>query len=85
MSPRQLLHDLVEELPEDELLPAQRYLEYLKERGEDPLHYALSRAPVDDEPVTDDDLQAIREGLAERARGEVVSDDELDKLLAERA
>jgi predicted RNase H-like HicB family nuclease len=36
---------------------------------------------LDDEPLTADDLASIREGRAERARGETVSHDEVKQLL----
>lgn len=41
----------------------------------------LDEAPFDDEPVTEEDRAAIREGLAEEARGEVVSQEEVERLL----
>jgi hypothetical protein len=41
----------------------------------------LNEAPLDDEPVTEEDRAAIREGLAEKARGEVVSQEEAERLL----
>lgn len=81
MSDRQTLHTLVDELPEPELLPAQRFLEYLRLQAVDPLRSVLYAAPLDDEPVTDGDLAAIREGLEEKARGDVVSHDEVKRLL----
>jgi len=80
MEDRQTLHTLVDELPDLELRPARRYLEYLRQTG-DPLRRTLEAAPVDDEPLTDDDLTSIREGRAERARGETVSHDEVKRLL----
>lgn len=80
---RQTLHTLVDELPEPELRPARRYLEYLRQAA-DPLRRALEAAPVDDEPLTEDDLTAIREGREERAKGETVSHDEIKQLLSER-
>lgn len=76
-----MLHALVDELPEPELLAARRYLEYLRQTA-DPLRRALEAAPVDDEPLTDNDLAAIREGREERAKGETVSHDEFKRLLS---
>jgi predicted transcriptional regulator len=73
MEERQVLHVLVDELPDDDLVAAKRFLEYLRFRSHDPLRALLDVAPLDDEPVTDEDLAAIREGRAEKARGEVVS------------
>jgi len=82
MEVRQTLHTLVDELPEPELIAARRYLEYLRQSA-DPVRRALEAAPPDDEPLTDDDLAAIREARAERAEGETLSHDELKRLLSE--
>jgi predicted transcriptional regulator len=81
MEERQVLHTLVDKLPDEELVAAERFLEYLRFRSEDSLRALLAEAPVDDEPVTEEDLAAIREGLAEKARGEVVSHEEAERLL----
>jgi hypothetical protein len=81
MEERQVLHILVDELPDDELVPAKRFLEYLRFRNKDPFRAFLDEAPLDDEAVTGEDLAAIREGLAEKARGEVVSQEEAERLL----
>lgn len=45
----------------------------------DPLRRALEAAPVDDEPLTDDDVKAIREGREERVKTEMVSHDEIKR------
>jgi predicted transcriptional regulator len=82
MKDRETLHTLVDDLPEAELSAARRFLEYLR-RQADPLRSILDAAPLDDEPVTDEDLAAIREGLAEKARGEVVSHEEVKRLVRE--
>lgn len=81
MEERQVIHILVDELPEDELVAAKRFLEYLRFRSKDPLRVLLDEALLDDEPVTEEDRAAIREGLAEKARGEVVSQEEAERLL----
>ncbi len=83
MSTRATLHTLVDELPDLELRAARRFLEYLRRHGADTLRSVLDAAPPDDEPVTADDLAAIREGLEDTARGEVVSHEEAIRLLRE--
>src|SRR5918911_289979 len=45
MTRKDRLHQLVDELPDDEVLAAQRYLEYLRDIGTDPVLRALVRAP----------------------------------------
>ena len=82
MEKRQALHTLVDELPEPELPAAKRFLEYLRQAA-DPLQAALDSAPVDDEPLTEDDRAAIREGFGDQARGETVSHEEVKRLLRE--
>ncbi|MGH9361707.1 MAG: hypothetical protein ACRD2T_07300 [Thermoanaerobaculia bacterium] len=83
MEDRKELHTLVDELPEAELPEAKRLLESLRRQAEDPLRAVLDAAPIDDEPITDEDLAAIEEGLAEKARGEVFSHDDVKRLLRE--
>ena len=80
MVERQTLHVLVDDLPEDELAAAKRFLEFLRSRSKDSLHAFLDEAPLDDEPVTEEDLAAIREGFADKARGDVVSQEEAERL-----
>ena len=82
MENRQTLHRLVDELPEPELPAARRYLEYLRQTA-DPLRRALEAAPTDDEPLTDDDLAAIRQGRAGRAKRDTASHEEIKRLLSE--
>ena len=72
---RSRLHHLVDELPESELDAAVRFLEYLRDTG-DPLLRSLETAPEDDEPVTPEDEERIREGWAAYRRGETVTLDE---------
>jgi predicted transcriptional regulator len=81
MEDRRTLHALLDELPESELPTARRVLEHLRGRSEDPLRFLLDRAPADDEEVTEEDLAAIREGLEEKARGEAISHEEVERLL----
>jgi len=81
MNRRKTVHTLVDELPDGELLAAERYLEFLRDRGEERLKILLDSAPLDDEPLTDEDLAAIREGLADEARGEVVPHEQVKKRI----
>ncbi len=75
------LRELVEMLPEAEEQTALRFLEYLAERGGDPVLRALAMAPYDDEPLTDEDREAIREGREDAAAGRVMSTDDLRRTL----
>jgi hypothetical protein len=81
MDDRRTLHLLVDELPEAKLPAARRYMERLGGESPDTLRTFLDSAPTDDEPVTREDLEAIRESLQERASGEVVSHEEIQRMV----
>ncbi len=66
--PRKRLHQLIDELPEDEIGAAERYLQSLC-ADDDPVIRAVRTAPVDDEPLTDEDRAAIDEGRSDIAAG----------------
>lgn len=83
MHPRENLHALVEALPESEVLAAERLLGLLQERGKDPLRAFLDRAPLDDEPLTDEDVREIREALAEARAGKLIPQEEVERLFLE--
>ena len=70
MSARDSLHRLIDELPESELAAAERFLHYLRAAA-DPVLRTLLEAPLDDEPETEEERQAVQEGREELARGEV--------------
>lgn len=78
--PKQRLHDLVDQLSEDQLEPAERYLSSLC-NGDDPVIRAIRSAPIDDEPVTDEDRQAIAEGYQDIAAGRVFSNEQIRHML----
>ncbi len=74
------LHALVDELPESELLTAERVLSALTVTA-DPVLRALLEAPWDDEPETEEERQAVQEAREELARGEAIPDAELWRRL----
>ena len=73
--PREDLHRLVDAIPDDRLAEAVASLEPVM----DPVTRALLMAPEDDEPLTEEDLAAIAEARADRAHGDVVKDEDLDR------
>ena len=77
---RQRLHGIVDELPDEELAAAFRYLEYLRRMG-DPLRRALVEAPPDDEPETPQEAEAVREAREDILHGRVVSHEEARRQL----
>jgi hypothetical protein len=54
---RQHAHELIDQLPEAQLSGLVRFLETIVE----PVSYALANAPLDDEPFTEEDRQAVAE------------------------
>lgn len=69
MVTRNQVHHLVDQITEDDLPAAARYLEYLRDTG-DPFLRALANAPIDDEPETPEEAAAVAEAKAVIARGE---------------
>jgi hypothetical protein len=76
------LHRLVDELPEEELNSAKRYLEYLRNMN-DPFLRRYLVAEIDDEPLTRGDIKAIKEGREAYLRGETISAEEAKRRLLE--
>ncbi|HVC33126.1 MAG TPA: hypothetical protein VNL16_06415 [Chloroflexota bacterium] len=74
------LHELVDQLAPEELTDAARYLEDLR-AAHSPAWRAAQAAPLDDEPLVDEDQAAIAEGLADFAAGHTITDDELHREL----
>jgi hypothetical protein len=71
---RDMLHDLVNRIPEEELPAATRFLEYL---AISPAYRTALSAPLDDEPVTEEDVTAIETARNEVLAGRVASHDEI--------
>ena len=78
---KQDLHQLIDEIPEQEHQAAANYLQRLRDLANDPVYQAFMNAPLDDEPVTPEERRLIDEAKAEVARGEVVSWEEAQGLL----
>ena len=72
---------MVDALPERELFPAKRYLQFLQGAGNDSLNAALMAAPWDDELESSEEMEAVREAYQDVNRGAVVDDEDLDSLL----
>lgn len=74
---REQLHRLLDALPDHLLDDARRVLVDLPNSLADPVALALAKAPMDDEPVTPADVEAIKEGERDVEEGRVVSAAEL--------
>ena len=77
MIARDELHTLLDAIPEDRLAAAREALAALA----DPVWLALISAPKDDEPLTEEDLQAIAEGQEDARLGLTISLDEYERQL----
>lgn len=75
---REVLHQLVDELPDAQLEPALRMLEKLRPAlTDEALDEILANAPMDDEEYTEEELRSIEEGLKDASAGRVISNAEL--------
>lgn len=72
MTERERLRVLVDDLPDNEVHAALRYVEYLRLSEEDPVWKALRDAPPDDEPVTSEDVAALDEAWEDVRQGRLV-------------
>lgn len=74
--PRERLHQLVDELSDDDIDEARRCLECLC-AGEDPPLYTPETAPIDNEPLTPGDVEAIEEARRDIAAGNGIPHEEV--------
>lgn len=82
---RQTLHRLIDELPESRIDEARRLLGRLRYCSGKELRQALANAPLDDEALTDEDVEAIREAEEAIARGEVIPWEEYESRLGDKS
>lgn len=77
---RQRLHRLVDDMHEGELKTVELFIDFVHERG-DPVLRRLMNAPVDDEPVTPEEQEAMREAWEAIEAGDVYTMEEVKKEL----
>ena len=77
---KERLYRLVDQIPEGEVHTAERFLEYLA-TADDPVVRALMNAPEDDEPVSAEEEEAVREALEDVAAGRMHSMEEVKREL----
>ncbi len=77
---RHRLRRIIDELPDQELAAAHRYLEYLRLMS-DPLVRALVGAAEDDEPETPEEAEAVREAREDVLHGRVLPHEEARRQL----
>ena len=72
-SERQQAHFLIDALPDEKIAAVRGLLEVMV----DPVSIALANAPIDDEPVSEEEARDIAEARASLARGEGVPHEEV--------
>jgi len=72
-NPKQQAHELINRLSTGQVSAVVGLLEAML----DPVSVALANAPIDDEPVSEEEARDIAEARAAAARGEVVSNEEV--------
>jgi hypothetical protein len=78
MSTREALHEAIDELPDGVIETLARALERLRV---DPVGFALDNAPIDDEPETEAEREAVAQARASLAAGRGIPDDEVGRIL----
>jgi len=78
---KERIHELINILPEAELPVAERFLRYLCDMGSDPVKRALIDAPEDNEAITPKEEEMVNEAKVAYERGEILTDEDLDKEL----
>jgi hypothetical protein len=77
---REELHSLVDDLSDQDLPTAKRFLAYLR-NIRDPFMQKLVEAPYEDEPLTEEDIAALDEAWEDLAAGRVITMEELEREL----
>jgi hypothetical protein len=72
-NPKQQAHELIDRLSTGQVFAVVGLLEAML----DPVSVALANAPMDDEPVSEEEARDIAEARAAYARGEVVSNEQV--------
>jgi hypothetical protein len=72
-NPKQEAHELIERLSTGQVIAAVGLFKAML----DPVSIALANAPIDDEPVSEEEARDIAEARAAAARGEIVSNEEV--------
>jgi hypothetical protein len=78
MTTKERLHQVVDAMSEQEAADA---LDYLASHGRDPLARRLDATPLDDEPLTDEERESLRDAREDAKAGRLVSMDDLRREL----
>lgn len=78
---REDLHRILDEIPETEIPSVRRYLEYVRDVGLDPVQRALKNAPLDDEPLTNEERSRVLSANEDLNAGRTISTRQLKRCL----
>lgn len=78
---KESIRKLIDELPEEEVPVAEKFLRYLCDIGNDPVKRSLMNAQDDDEVITPKEEEMVNEAKAAYKRGEVLTDEELNIIM----
>ncbi|OFW77949.1 MAG: hypothetical protein A2201_13455 [Alicyclobacillus sp. RIFOXYA1_FULL_53_8] len=78
---REELHRILDEIPEGKLPVVRKYLKNVRDATDDPVRRAVENAPLDDEPETEEEIQAVEESKADIRTGRTLSNVELKREL----
>ena len=81
MTTKDSLKDLIDQLPDEELHTAKRFIEYLRDAGS-PLLDVLLEAPEEADELNEEAAAALREAELEVKAGDVVTHAELKRELS---
>ena len=82
MTTKDYLHELINRLPENSTDAAGHFLEYLADT-DDPVLRALWEAPIDDEPLSDEDRASLAAGWEDIKAGRIVTLEEVERELGD--
>lgn len=80
-NPRAELRDLLDGLADEDVLAAVQYVRYLMSDHPDPLLWTLETAPLEDEPVSEEEGDGVDEAWTEYRAGSTVSAEDARRQL----
>ena len=78
---REMLHKLIDELPECDLHMAELLIQWRHRLSTEPVLLSLATAPYDDEPTTPEEEAGVAEAREQYQRGEYLTADEAKRQL----
>ena len=82
MTPRQILHKMIDKLPETELHTVQRFVEFVQAHQDDPVLDGFRRAEATGtEPATPNELAALKAAEEDHRHGRVIAFEEAERRL----